>query len=246
MTRIAVPAASAQLGASLALLLLGAGGALAGDRALIDIRGFSADSRYFAFEEFGIQDGSGFPYSTLYALDLAADAWVAGTPVRVRLDDEATSLATARAAVAAQADELLHGLGIDTAAEFIALNGDGELTDGTTLVFGRPGFAPNAVEDAYVLRLDTFPATSPTPCADYSGTEPLGLALSLTGPNGVREIFRDTTLPASRGCPLAYRLYGVVAPQYAAPPAAHVAIVATYPFGFEGPDRRFIAIPLGP
>lgn len=244
MTPNAVRAASARLVVSLALLLGGAGTALAGDRALLELIGFSADSRHFAFEEYGVQDGSGFPYSTIYVLDLAADAWVAGTPVRVRLDDETAALATARATAATQAAELLDSLAIDTPADVVALNGDGELTDPATLVFGQPGFAPNAVTGAYVLRLETFPAASPTPCADYAGTEPLGLALSLTGPDGAREIFRDATLPASRGCPLAYRLYGVVAPPAAAPPAAYVAIVATYPFGFEGPDRRFIAIPL--
>ena len=48
-----------------------AGPALAGDRAVIDFIGYSADSRYFAFEEFGIQDGSGFPYSSIYIIDLA-------------------------------------------------------------------------------------------------------------------------------------------------------------------------------
>jgi predicted secreted protein len=244
MTPTAARAASARLAISLALLLGGAGTALAGDRALLDLIGFSADGRHFAFEEYGVQDGSGFPYANIYVLDLRADAWVRGTPVRVRLDDEAAALATARAAAATQAAGVLDALGIDTPADLVAINGDGELTDGATLAFGRPGFTPNTVEGVYRLRLDTFPAAAPTPCADYSGTEPLGLALTLTGPDSAREIFRDTTLPASRGCPVAYRLYGVVAPQHATPPAAHVAIIATYPFGFEGPDRRFIAIPL--
>ena len=66
--------------------------AVAGDRALIDYVGFSADFRYFAFEEFGIQDGSGFAYSNIFVVDLATDSWVVGTPVRVQAESETTTL----------------------------------------------------------------------------------------------------------------------------------------------------------
>jgi predicted secreted protein len=72
-----------------------------------------------------------------------------------------------------------------------------------------------------------------------------GIVLTLTDAEGETELYRDDEmLPKSRGCPVVYRIFAVVAPQYTVPPAAHVAIIATYPFGFEGPDRRFIAIPL--
>ena len=54
---------------------------LAGDRALIDLIGYSEDGRIFAFEEFGIQDGSGFPYSNIYVVDLPADKWAYGIAV---------------------------------------------------------------------------------------------------------------------------------------------------------------------
>ncbi len=237
--------ASARLAASLVLLLgAGAGAAMAGDRALLDIIGFSEDGGYFAFEEFGVQDGSGFPYSNIYVLDLAADRFVGGTPIRVRRDDEGVALAEARAAAADAAAGVIATLGIATPADIIAVNGDGELGDGSFLAFGQPGFAPNSVDGAYMLRLGTFPAESPQSCVDYIGEMALGMTLGLTGPEGVAEIFRDEVLPKSRGCPVAYRIFAVVAPQYAAPPDAHVAIIATYPFGFEGPDRRFIAIPL--
>ena len=67
-------------------------GASAGDRALIDFIGYSDDARYFAFEEFGIQDGSGFAYSSVYVVDLATDSWVLGTPVKVKAEDEAAPL----------------------------------------------------------------------------------------------------------------------------------------------------------
>ena len=78
--------------ASLAL----AGPAKAGDVAQLEILGFSRDGKVFAFEEYGVQDGSGFPYANRYYIDTATDAFVRGSPVRVRLDDESASLDAAR------------------------------------------------------------------------------------------------------------------------------------------------------
>ena len=70
-----------------ALSLFAAGPAAAGDAAELGILGFSADGGVFAFEEYGIQDGSGFPYSSIFIIDTAKDAFIPGTPIRVRIDD---------------------------------------------------------------------------------------------------------------------------------------------------------------
>src|SRR5690606_36811639 len=40
--------------------------AFAGDTASLDVLGYSPDGKVFAFEEYGIADGSGFPYSNIY------------------------------------------------------------------------------------------------------------------------------------------------------------------------------------
>ncbi len=244
MTRNVVRMVSGRLAASAVTLMLAAP-AMAGDRALIDFIGFSEDGQYFAFEEFGVQDGSGFPYSNIYVLDVSADSWVDGTPVRVRLDDEGASQEEARSEAAGEAAEVLADLGIVAPVDIIAMNADGELGDGLSLSFGQPGYLPNDVEGELTLGLSTFSADSPTDCESFSGEPANGLILTLTGPDGEDEIYSDgDVLPESRGCPSVYRIYAVVAPPYAAPPEGHVAIIATYPFGFEGPDRRFIAIPL--
>jgi predicted secreted protein len=68
--------------------------------------------------------------------------------------------------------------------------------------------------------------------------------LTLTAPDGTTEdIHHDgATLPKSRGCPMDYRLYAVVTPFEQATP--RIALISIYPFGFEGPDRRFLAVPL--
>jgi len=239
MPPIAVLAGSALLAAS---LLLPAVPAFAGDRAAFAPLGFSPDGRYFAFEEYGVQDGSGFPFSTIYAIDLPADRWIAGAPFAARIDSEDASLATARAEAKRRAGPALEALPIEVPAELLALNGDGETADGRTLAFGTPGYGLEPPQDVRTLSLETFPATTPgTRCADYTSAPTLGFALLLDG----AEIHRDATLPRSRGCALDYRIYGVVAPFQAGLriPGA-VVIVSVYPFGFEGPDRRFIAIPI--
>ncbi|RUT30245.1 DUF2259 domain-containing protein [Arsenicitalea aurantiaca] len=226
--------------------------ALAGDSALLEIHGYSEDGRYFAFEEYGIQDGSGFPYTNLFVVDLSADRWVSGTPVRARDDSEIDTQTMAdlqriREEARQAAGPVLAELDITTPARIVALLGDGSLEDGETLEFGIPGFTgPGSVGETYRLALETFEAGSPHDCETFLGTPALGYALSITGEDGARELHRDgANLPASRGCATAYRLYGVVIPYQTYGLEAAVALVSVYPFGFEGPDRRFLAVPLG-
>lgn len=233
------------VGFALFLTALAVPPALAADRALLDIIGFSDDGRYFAFEEFGVQDGSGFPYSTIFVVDVANDEWAA-PPVRVRIDDEGSTLADARAASLDEAASLIGKLDITRPADVIAMFADGEAGDGQTLDFAMPGYGPGALQAAQTLALETFPAGSPEPCADYLGEPALGFALTLANDDGISELHRDgDTLPRSRGCPTAYRVYAVVVP-FEHGPESGVVIVSVYPFGFEGPDRRFLALPLAP
>lgn len=56
--------------------------ASAGDYAAFQPIGFSSDGYVFAFEEYGVQDGSGFPYSTIYVIDTRNDTFLPGAPVR--------------------------------------------------------------------------------------------------------------------------------------------------------------------
>lgn len=236
------PVDTARLAASLGLAAaLMVTPVTAGDRALLDFIGYSEDGRYFAFEEFGVQDGSGFPFSTVYVIDLPADKWVAGSPYRVVLESEVATAAAARDAARELAAPKLDALDVSVPAELVALNGDGETAgEAHSLHFGDPGYGLDDPRDVRTLVLETFPANSPEPCATYSGERALGYALLLDG----IELHRDITLPQSRGCPLDYRIYGVVMPADWSGLTAGVAVIAVYPFGFEGPDRRFVVVPL--
>lgn len=246
MRRNAVKTASARLAASLVALMAVMAPAVAGDRALLGLIGYSGDGRYFAFEEYGVQDGSGFAYSTVYVVDLPADKWVTGTPFHVQAGEEnwEAPLGDIRAAALEAAGDRLAALGIDQPAEILALTGDGVPdNDGRRLDFASPGFTgPGTTQDdAQVLALETFAVT---PTEDYClDMNPVGYALSVSDGTETRELHRDgATLPRSRGCTLDYRLYAVVQPFGAT--AHRVAIISSYPFGFEGPDRRFLAVPI--
>ncbi|MHB1110638.1 MAG: DUF2259 domain-containing protein, partial [Devosia sp.] len=142
----------ARLAARLALLgALLATPAVAGDRALIDFIGYSPDGRYFSFEEFGVQDGSGFPYSNIYVVDLPADKWVSGSPFRAQLEDEEATLADVRKEAAEMAKPTIGQLGITEPVDLVAINGDGEMGDGTNLTFGAPGYFPNDPQGVFTL-----------------------------------------------------------------------------------------------
>ena len=60
--------------------------ASAGDMASLDILGYSRDGSVFAFEEFGVFDGSGGAYSNIYFIDIKADRFLPGTPIRATLN----------------------------------------------------------------------------------------------------------------------------------------------------------------
>lgn len=242
-----VPAASALLAAS--LLLLSAAPAQAGDAANFDPIGFSEDGRYFAYEEYGIQDGSGFPYDNIYVVDLIADKWV-GTPVRVRLDDETASLPAAREQAMEQAKGMLDKAALTTPAEVLLLNANGEVgADGTEVAFGMFGNGLDDVRNTFKLSLATFDSTSTEPCASYGMEDPVqGFALTLSDEAGnSAEIYRDGSVPASRGCVSDYRIHAVLGPFPAGLSASPmVAVISVYSLGFEGPDRRFVTIPVAP
>ncbi len=73
------------------------------------------------------------------------------------------------------------------------------------------------------------------------------VARAIPAPIGpARELHRDTgTLPKSRGCAMDYAIYAVVFPYLGGGLENAVAVVSVYPYGFEGPDRRFLVVPFG-
>jgi predicted secreted protein len=234
----------------LALFGLTAATALAGDAAERDILGFSPDGRYFALEQYGIEDGSGFPYSEVFIIDLTSDSWLEGTPVRVRLDDETQTLQSARRQALGAAQPFLATAQIADNATLLASNVIYQnVADARQLTFR--GFYTSfghlepiePAEDAISLVLEEIVLPAPKDCP--AGDTPLaGFVLKAKHGSGpFEEIYRDKAIPTSRRCPLKYSLSDAVSFTSATGQIQRlVVIVNVFAYGFEGPNRRFVAI----
>lgn len=219
--------------------------AFAGDSAQFDAIGYSQDGRYFAFEQFGIQDGSGFAYAEIFLIDLSIDSFVGGAPFDVRIDTEMAPVADARAQAHAEAAKALAEFGISRPAVPLALRGDGELgDDGLSISYGIPSYGLAEISGEYTLNLEIFKAPSSQDCEFFEGT-PMGVAVMRQADGITQEIYRDTSVPASRHCVITYKFYGIFNPFDSWDNASSVAVLSVWSHGFEGPDRRFIALPVG-
>lgn len=234
-----------RLGAALlfvAAMLAAAGHAVrAGDSADREIIGFSADGGYFAFEEYGVQDGSGFPYSNVYVIDTSADRWVPGTPIRERIDHEDAGLAAVRERSRRRAAPVLGDLGIRFPGRLLVSNPVTELS--------APPHSALFVVEAYMrmsdirweMILTELPLPEPEGCENLGPTK--GFRLIANGPEeGETVLHEDKSIPGSRGCPQDYVLSDIIAYPPDAAPGVVVTLISVFSQGFEGPDRRFMAV----
>lgn len=230
---------------ALCAALLPAGPAPAGDTAEAEIIGFGADGRLFAFEEYGVQDGSGFPYATVFVVDTDTDRWVDGIPIRVRLEAEGATLAEARAEAGERLRNAFGPSFVGARSVTLAHAPLGEVEADPTRMAFAPIIPSNPLSDPeqrYEARLDIFHAEAEAgDCVTYIGDRPVGFRLVVERQGGGSAVLHaDDTIPRSRGCPITYRLSRVVVPGY--PPERVAVLVSVFTPGFEGPQRRFIAV----
>lgn len=217
--------------------------AAAGDVAEFRPIGFSPEGDVFAFEEFGVQDGSGFPYANRYYIDTVTDTFLPGTPVRVLLKDEGKTLAEARKQAALQAAEIENtsGAGIDPGS-FAAFAPPTERGNNPAFLryqtfAGYPGKASS-------VELSQSPLTPPPGCADL-GQPIQGFKLTMTELDGrpVEIVLHaDDAIPQSRKCPLSYALAGALAHRNDDGSTTHAVLVLVRSVGFEGPNGRYLAV----
>jgi predicted secreted protein len=215
--------------------------AIAGDYAYRDILGFSPDGRYFAFEEYGVQDGSGFPYSNIYVVDTAFDSWVEGTPIRRRIDDEASPLNKARAEARAKAEPILTKHKIELRGLLVVSNPATELSADPYSVRFRTNNFFNMPERSWSLRLTPLVFPDPPNCKDLGPVK--GFKLELTPPEGeMRVLNEDKSVPDSRFCPRDYAISDVVTYTPEDGETTIAVLLSLFRQGFEGTDRRFLAV----
>lgn len=222
---------------------------LAGDFATLNFIGFSKDGRYLAFEEFGTQDGSGFPYSNVYVVDVVKNVY-ASKPVAVRIDDEKATERLARSRSKLGASSAFRKFGI-LAGNTGKLVVSRQLTDLSVNHFlsEHPGdtqkikFA-EIVGSMYQggdweLILKSV-AVKTKDCA-YVGEDSkvymLDLSIHDNEGNRTTTLQKDSALPSGRGCPTNYAMqYVYLYQDYAA------VFVSKYTIGFEGPDMRYMVV----
>jgi predicted secreted protein len=214
--------------------------ASAGDYADREIIGFSPDGAIFAFEEYGVEDGSGFPYSNTYVIDVAADNWVPGSPVRLRDEDESRLVSDLRIEARDKASDVLQQYNIAVSGNVVASNPPTE----TSADPHRVTFIPRLIVPPSGAGMSLELSETGMPAADCPdvGKPFKGYTLTLTGTGGPQVLHADTQIPKTRRCPIGYAISDVVTYYPDAGDPAIAAIVSVYSVGFEGPDRRFLAV----
>jgi len=247
-----------------ALSLTVASAAQAGDAAARHIIGFSPDGSYFAFEQYGTLDAgaSASGYSEIDIIDTRTDQFVGGKPILIvdESEDATLTLEQARAQAAAKAAPFL--------AKY-AIASRGEQTASDKFTFPGEMVAYNDISrleqvsqkwlsplydqlDISTIQLDQILADSTTDCsASFDATrqgetsgKALGFRLTLQGQDGrpFKVLHEDKTVPGSRNCPTSYSLSESYEFAPAGKPAVIVVLVQRFSQGFEGRDRRFIAV----
>ncbi|HVF31349.1 MAG TPA: DUF2259 domain-containing protein [Pyrinomonadaceae bacterium] len=221
----------------------------AGDFATLNFIGFSKNGRYLAFEEYGTHDGSGFPYSNIYFVDVVKNAYAA-TPVRVRLESETATERLARSRAKLGSTAALKKFGI-VAGNYGTLVVSRVLTDvsGNHFLSKDPGDDQtiNFAEiigsmyrrGNYDLKLKSI-VTKTKECAytadDYK-VYMLDLSIYDREQQKTIALQKDASLPSARGCPVNYAIQHVYLHE------DHVAVfLNTYHMGFEGPDMRYMVV----
>lgn len=216
--------------------------AQAGDAAELNVLGFSADGKVFAFEEYGIQDGSGFAYANRFYIDTSSDKFLPGTPVRVQMEDESVGLDAARAEARKRGEAIVKE--DELTANRGRLAGFNAVTETSADPFSmtvnpRPVFPP--IDPQLEFKLEEISFGEIERCAGIGPVK--GFKLVRVGEGGKTDVLQeDKDVPQSRGCPTGYRIGGVQIFFGDGGTPAYAVLVTVIRHGFEGPDHRWIAV----
>ncbi|MGE0008182.1 MAG: DUF2259 domain-containing protein [Parvibaculaceae bacterium] len=234
-----------RLPALLAFLIVATTSAGAADNAERAVVGFSPDGRYFAFEQYGVRDGSGFPFSEIFIVDLDVNRWVKGSPFRETVEDDGAPVSAARARAARAAQALVAQFRTVEPGRILASQPPTQASADRHRLSFDPFYMSRASQAAsrYTLSLEPVPFAAPAGCHAEDGRQ-MGFSLTVTdNDRGVsKEVYRDDAIPGSRYCPRGYDVADVIAYRSSGG-GRNVALIGVYTPGFEGLDRRLIAVP---
>lgn len=215
--------------------------AIAGDYASREVVGFSTDGRYFSFEQFGVQDGSGFPYSEIFIIDTESDSWVKGAPVKILLEDENKGVGEARKQARSEAESLLSQYGISDSGEHLASNPRAEISADPHNIAINAAYQMTPPAEEIVRFSIKEKSLNSERCSAFTDEEIKGLTLIMTRNGQSSALQDDEHLPESRGCPLGYSFADIYR-HVSGDTQTFVILLHMEQIGFEGPDSRFLAI----
>ncbi|WEX87005.1 DUF2259 domain-containing protein [Sinorhizobium garamanticum] len=220
----------------------------AGDFAALQPIGFSSDGNVFAFEEYGVQDGSGFPYSTIYVLDTRKDTFLPGAPVRAVIEKDGGAQHEARREAHSRAAPLIDAYRLaDTPGILVAYNPVTERSSAAHTLSYDAFPANEPFRKSYALKLEEKSFEPQGVCSSFL-KEVKGFRLVMTekaGKPAAELLQEDTRIPESRRCPTGYRIGGVVTRINNDGSEVHVVMILVKSLGFEGStDGRWIALPV--
>lgn len=235
-------------------LAVGAPWAVAGDAAGLEFLGFSRDASHLAFEQYGIRDGSGFPYSEVFLVDVARNRYRASAVLGGPAFDGRSLESVRQEARRRMAAEFARvGLvprrfpGFLKAARPVGETVEEPATPADTAPAGSgqpAGPPPSELAfqvggRPYTLVLRQLPFGPSQDCPTPGFVRGLELRLHAGLPPGrlLLVLQKDARLPASRSCAFTYRLA-----QVRVLGKSLAVFVAVYRTGFEGPDRRWMVV----
>ncbi len=208
-----------------------------GDAAELNVLGFSPDGQHFAFESYGVIDGGPVPWAQLTVLRIPDNRWV----VRPFYEEDASDVLpvdSLRQRVHLRADSVLREIGItsgNTGAHLIShrFTDTGVDPHHAQFAVGMPGVGQ--YHELYDLVLTE---TEDGTCENFGPRKRLRLTVQRVGAAVPQVLQADTYVPASRGCPVAYRIAEV----YLYREQYLVVLLNMMVPGFEGRSMRYLAV----
>jgi predicted secreted protein len=215
--------------------------AFAGDYASRDVIGFSADGKYFAFEQYGVQDGSGFPYSEIFIIDTDDDSWVTGSPVKALIEDESRGVDVARKRAKRQAEPLLKRHRISEPGEHLASNPRSEISADPHEIAIDSNYQMTP-PSRQLVRISISEKSLPSGCKGFADEPIKGFTLTMRQEGQKRTVLhQDKRVPESRGCALGYSFADIYR-HVSGGAQVYAILLHMEKIGFEGPDSRFLAV----
>jgi len=213
---------------------------LAEDIAHRRIIGFSPSGDYFAFEQSGIENGSGEAYAHIFIIDTHENKWVLGSPFRARARGP-RKLQKARRRVRRMAMDVLERYRIRRKGVVLASNPITELNADPHRVEVLTRRSIHRLDEPLVFEIEEISVPTRR-CRRYTSRRIKGMVIRVRRRGGRwRILHEDARIPRSRGCPTSYSISDVIRLKKRGGGAVYAVIYSFVRSGADGQERRFIA-----